>query len=235
MSIATETSVDSAAALQARVGPLQERLAPLASEWTVANGYRVCARVREAVIGDDPWLCCLTHGARAGFKGRGTADWLIAEGVLLPDGPNRWRRDGSGAIVARLGAQDFLIFDDGDTDTGLPDRLTRHWQTARGRGGYPVPRQHSLACIAVGGARAPDLFARLCAVDLDAPAFGADAIAQTHIALTGAVVMRAPPGTAAGYRVFVDTSLALYLWDVLHEVALALGGGVRGAAQLPRD
>ena len=45
--------------------------------------------------------------------------------------------------------------------------------------------------------------------------------------------MRSAAGAAAGYRLFVDTSLALYLWDLLNDVAGTLGGRALGVTQQP--
>lgn len=221
--------------LSARLGPLHERLAPLASAWQELNGYRVCMRVRNASTAAAPWLADLTHLPRVGFKGRGTSAWLERQGLSLPAAPNQWLRDASGTVVARLGAQDFLISEDLDGATGVAQTLTERWHSTTPRGAYLLPRQHGLVTIALGGAAAKDVLARLCAVDLGRPAFADHAIAQTQVALSSAIVMRGPGAEAAAYRLFVDTSLALYLWDVLHEVVAALGGGVLGAAQVPRD
>ncbi|MCC6710009.1 MAG: hypothetical protein IT492_20825 [Gammaproteobacteria bacterium] len=237
MSVTHANASDDRVQLQARRGPLHERLAPLASVWQSRNGYQACMRVHtdaheHAAASNGPWLRCLTHQPRIGFKGRGSSDWLHGVGVSLPAAPNRWCHDASGAVVGRLGAQDFIIFDEGDGVTNLPHSLAERWQSAAPRGCYIVPRQHSLACIALDGVRAPELLARLCAVDLAPAGFAEDAIAQTQVALMSAVVLRLGDG-APSYRLFVDTSLALYCWDVLHEVAEDMGGGVRGALQGP--
>ena len=221
-------------ALQTRQSPLHARLAPLASEWREANAYQVVTRVGHAVHREQPWLADLSHCARIGFKGRGSASWLAAQGVNLPAAPNQWLRDTSGAVIARLGAQDFLVADDFDIDSGLPQRLAALAASAAHAGAYLVPRQHGLAMLALGGKAAPQWLARLCAVDLDGPAFGAETIAQTQVALVSTIVMRGASPGPPGYRLLVDTSLALYLWDVLHEVAAALGGAVVGEAQIPR-
>ena len=216
-----------------RRGPLFERLAPLTSEWREVNGYRVSTRLRTKISGRAPWLCDHTHLARIGFKGGAAAAWLQAQGVALPAAPNRWLHDVSGATVARLGAEDFLITDEDDTTSGLPQSLASRWQAASAPGAYPLLCQHGLAAIALGGEGASELLARLCAVDLRPRVFAIDAVAQTQVALTSAVIMRGTAGAAASYRLFVDTSLALYLWDILHDVAVTLGGGALGAAQQP--
>jgi sarcosine oxidase, subunit gamma len=212
-------------------GPLFERLAPLTSAWQEINGYRVSAHLRTSIAAGAPWLCDHTYLARVGFKGRGAAAWLQAQGLSLPDAPNRWLRDRSGATIARLGAEDFLLSDEAETHSGLPQDLSTRWHAASAPGGFPVPRQHGLAAFAVGGVNAPELLARLCALDLRARAFADDAIAQTQLALSSVVIMRTSVGAAATYRLFVDTSMALYLWDVLNDVAITLGGGAVGIAQ----
>ncbi len=217
----------------ARRGPLFERLAPLTSVWQEVNDYRVSARLHTRLAERTPWLCDHTHLARIGFKGRRAAAWLQAQGVALPAAPNHWLRDASGATVARLGAEDFLITDEHDTTSGLPQSLAERWHAASAPGGYPVPRQHGLAAFALGGEGASELLARLCAVDLRPRVFAIDAIAQTQVALSSAVIMRSTAGAAASYRLFVDTSLALYLWDILNDVAVTLGGGALGVAQQP--
>ena len=221
--------------LSARRSPLHERLAPLATAWQELHGYRVCMRVRHAHAAAAPWLADLSHLPRIGFKGRATSAWLASQGLSLPAAPNQWRRDVSGTVVARLAAQDFLITEDLDGAAGVAQTLGERWHSAPPRGVYLLPRQHGLVTIALGGAAANDVLARLCAVDLGPTAFAEHAIAQTQVALSSAIVMRAPGAKGAGYRLLVDTSLALYLWDVLHDVVAALGGGVLGAAQVPRE
>lgn len=213
-----------------RRGPLHERLAPLASAWREANGYPLCARIASPADCATVWLADRTHLPRGGYKGRGTAEWLARAGLAVPTAPNRWCRDAAGAAVLRLGAQDFLIEDE-EHGRCLAD-LAAAWSTASGARGYPVPRQHALASFVLGGPRAPEVLARLCAVDLRPARFADDAIAQTQVALTTALVTRVA-GAAPRYRLHVDTSLALYLWDRLCEVAADLGGGVLGADQLP--
>ncbi|MGE0857824.1 MAG: hypothetical protein AB7I01_09160 [Gammaproteobacteria bacterium] len=213
-----------------RRGPLHARLAPHARAWRASNGYQVCAQLHGAAPAADPWLSDQTHLPRVGLKGRGASDWLAAAGLTVPAAPNLWLRDATGVRVARLGAQDFLL--EAEPESSELARLTALWSDDSGRRGQLVPRQHALASFLVGGARAADLFARLCAVDLRPARFATDAVAQTQVALTGAIVLR-DPRLGPVYRVYVDTSLALYLWDCLHEVAVALGGGALGVEQLP--
>ncbi|MBX9605504.1 MAG: hypothetical protein K2Y51_04725 [Gammaproteobacteria bacterium] len=215
-----------------RRGPLHARLAPHARGWREVNGYQVCAQLQGAVLGADPWLADQTHLPRLGLKGRGAADWLAAAGVTVPDAPNLWLRDATGVRVARLGAQDFLLEAEAEADGAALARLAAAWSADSGRRGQLVPRQHALASFLVGGERAADLFVRLCAVDLRPTHFAVDAVAQTQVALTTAIVLR-DTDIAPRYRLYVDTSLALYLWDRLHEVTVALGGGALGAEQLP--
>lgn len=215
-----------------RRGPLHARLAPHARGWREVNGYQVCAQLQGAVSGADPWLADQTHLPRLGLKGRGASDWLAAAGVTVPAAPNLWLQDATRVRVARLGAQDFLLEAEAEDGGDALARLVDQWSADSGRHGQLVPRQHALASFLVGGARAAELFARLCAVDLRPTRFAVDAVAQTQVALTTALVLR-DADVVPRYRLYVDTSLALYLWDRLHEVALALGGGALGLDQVP--
>ena len=233
MSVPPDSELDTACGLMSRQGPVHARLSTDAQAWQQINGYQVCTRLSHPSRMHAVWLCEVSHRPRLGIKGRGAAAWLTSVGVEIPGAPNRWQRDADAALIARLGAEDFLICDAGEQPSGLPARIEARWQAAVGTRGYLVPRQDGLAHFLLGGPRASEVMARLCAVDLRTNSFAADAIAQTQVALTSALILHAEIGGMTAYRVFVDTSLALYLWDQLVAVTETLGGQVIGTAALP--
>lgn len=196
------------------------------------NGYEAIARV-PCVSNAALSMCDATHLARVGWKGRGTLDFLSTLGIALPVAPNRWCSDASGALVLRLGQQDFLFADDFGTPSAIGARMVSAAAAASGACGHQVPRQHGLAALALWGAASDDLLARLCAIDLRPRAFAADAVAQTQLGSVSVTLIRRDRAQMAGYLIFVDTSLALYLWDLLCEVAAPLGVRVVGFGQVP--
>jgi sarcosine oxidase subunit gamma len=213
---------------------------PLAARFACANGVErahVNGYVAVARTSCAPHaaltLCDATHLARVGWKGRGTLEFLSALDIALPTAPNRWCADTSGALVLRLGQQDFLLADDFGVPSGIGARAQSAAAASSAACGHHVPRQHGLAAIAVWGSASNDLLARLCAIDLRPRVFGADAVAQTQLASISVTLMRRDRAQAPGYLIFVDTSLALYLWDLVWEVAAPLDARIVGFAQVP--
>ena len=115
-------------------------------------------------------LADLSMLPRTGFKGSGTPEWLADQGVKVPEESNRTTRQEGGALAARLAPAELLILGDESGDGALIDKLNAAWwaeprppETPRG---FPVPRQDSHAWFLVSGARAAEMFAKICAVDL---------------------------------------------------------------------
>jgi len=74
------------------------------------------------------------------------------------------------------------------------------------------------------------MFTKLCAIDLRPRAFATDA--QTSVARTTAIVIRADLGGTTAYHLLCDRASAEYLWPVLFDAAEEFGGGPVGHAAL---
>lgn len=209
--------------------PLTSRLRHGALERQTINGYAAFVPANAA----DPTALCLadfTHVARAGFKGRGSANWLARQGVAIPVAPNRTVVDASGCLIARLGLEDLLIIGTLDTHSERPARLMQMWRGEYDAGirdiGYPTPKQHSHVLLHFGGVAAASVLSQLCAVDLRPHAFADDALAQTMAAGIVASFMRCDRNRVPGYLILVDTSFAEYFWDGLTDAMLGYDPGV---------
>ncbi len=173
-------------------------------------------------------LADLSPLPRTGFKGAGTFDWLTAQGLPAPE-TNRWTRTEDGLTVARLGPGEALLFtNDGARLAELTERQRAEEPTLC----YPVPRRDSHVWYRLTGREMPELFARLCAVDLRPETFPADGIAQTSMALVSAVVVRDDAvrkgGSLPAFHLFADFASGKYLWETLARAANDLGGGPMG-------
>ena len=82
-----------------------------------------------------------------------------------------------------------------------------------------VPVGHGFATLTVQGAGAADLLARACPLDLHPRAFGAGAVAQSHVAKAGAAIVCLAAGTH--FEVTVRRSFADYLYRWLCEAGAA--------------
>src|SRR5262245_56371630 len=112
-------------------------------------------------------LADLSLQPRSGFKGRGTPEWLEAEGVVLPE-TNHATRQPDGTLAVRLGPREVLLL---APTPGAPlvDRLNRAWPEERDTAtprGYPVPRADSHCWFLLAGGQVPAMLAKLCAIDL---------------------------------------------------------------------
>ena len=107
-------------------------------------------------------LSVLPHG---GFKGRGTVEWLTAQGLTIGPDSNKAYAQAGGELAARLAPTEIFLLDALAGSGALINRLNDAWQWAasapRPQQGYPTPRQDSHAWFMVTGAKAPEMFAKI--------------------------------------------------------------------------
>ena len=134
----------------------------------------------------------------------------LALGLSLPVEPNTVVRAGE-LTVLWLGPDEWLVVGPPDTQRDLEQRI----RTAAGDEHVAVTDVSAQrTTLLVSGARARDLLAHGCALDLHPRAFGAGRCAQTMLARAQVVlVARDEPG--AGFWVLVRSSFAGYLTDWL--------------------
>jgi len=151
---------------------------------------------------------------RAGFKSRDTVTWLQSLGVVIPEQPNRATVQEDGSLVARLSNDEHVILSSLG-GSGLPARLDEAWQIDTSRMCYRMPRAHSYAWLAVTGEHGSTMFSKVCGVDLRLHKFAPGDIAQTSLARTNAVIIRADMGGTPAFHVLADSASAEFLWMCL--------------------
>lgn len=151
-------------------------------------------------------LTDLSAVARTGFKGADTPHWLAAQGLTIPDQPNRAVAQADGSLLARLSAGEFLLL--GRPGPGLVERLDAAWSWEAEAGlCFPLPRRDSHAWFRLDGPAVPDMMAKLCGVDLRRHVFADGAVAQTSVARLNGIVIR--QGDA--FHLLADSASAEYL------------------------
>lgn len=174
-------------------------------------------------------LTDLSPFARTGFKGADTPDWLVRQGLTIPEAPNRAAVQGDGSVLARLSAGEFLLLGHPGDEMGLVERLETAWSWGDGAGlCFPLPRQDSHAWFHLRGDKVPEMLAKLCGVDLRRHAFAAGTVAQTSIARLNGIVVR----HGDDFHLLADSASAEYLWDCLVDAMAEFGGSVAGANHL---
>ena len=195
-----------------------------------ASGADEAQAARRMALAD---LSVLPHG---GFKGRGTVEWLTAQGLAIGGDSNKAYAQSGGELAARLAPTEIFLLDSLAGSGSLINRLNDSWQWAasapRPQQGYPTPRQDSHAWFMVTGAHAPEMFAKICGVDLRPAHFPVGTIAQTSVAKMSAIVIRVDLGQAIAFHLLADIASADYLWTCVEDAMAEYGGRVVGLAAL---
>jgi sarcosine oxidase, subunit gamma len=169
---------------------------------------------------------------RIGFKGRGTIPAMQAAGLSVEAAPNRAFRQNDGGLCAVLAPGEILLLSGPGGDATLVKRLEADWSLDQAHGTYLVPRASTHAWFRITGSFAPDMFAKICGVDLRPHKFSELSIAQTSVfRLTGIVIREDLSGTP-GYHLLADSASAEYAWDCLIDAMAEFGGRPAGLAAL---
>ncbi len=206
-----------------------------ADAWTQRGGYAVPADQDEPSELQAQIARCaladLSPLARAGFRGRDAAQYLVSREFRLPEAPNRAVHQADGSLAVRLSATEYLLLG-GLADDG--ERIAREeasWRMDE-RACYLLPRQDTHAWLALTGRHAGEVMAKLCAVDLSGKAFPDGRVAQTSVARVNAIVVNAGHGDLPCFHLLVDSALACYFWPALLDAMQEFGGRAVGMSAL---
>jgi sarcosine oxidase subunit gamma len=169
---------------------------------------------------------------RVGFKGRGTIEAMKKRGVAVDATPNRAFRQTDGGLCLVLAPGEVILLSNLAGEGAKLDEMVNSWRIEDEERTYPLLRRDSHAWIAVTGAFAPALFAKICAIDLRLDKFPDLAIAQTSIAKMSAILTRADIGGTPAYHVLADSAAALYFCSCLTDAAGEFGGEIVGVGAL---
>jgi sarcosine oxidase subunit gamma len=171
---------------------------------------------------------------RSGFKGRGTPEWLEAQGLILAES-NQARRQADGTLAVRLGPREVLLLAPWSGAPGtLIDRLDRAWPEGRDPGsprGYPVPRADSHCWFLLTGRLVPAMLAKLCGIDVRPDRFAPLQVAQTQAARLTVVIVRDDTALPA-WHLLADSASAEYLWTCVIDAMAEFDGLPAGLAAL---
>jgi sarcosine oxidase subunit gamma len=175
---------------------------------------------------------------RTGFKGAGTIEWLQGQGLAIgPDSNIAYAQEG-GALAARLAPAEIFLIDSLEATGTLIDKLNAAWawgtEKPRKLIGYPMPRQDSHAWFMITGHAAPEMFAKICGVDLRPHKFQPGRIAQTSLAKMSGIVIRDDRGSIPAYHLLADVASAEYLWAAVLDAMSEFGGAPVGLEALRR-
>ena len=145
---------------------------------------------------------------KLGAKGPRLVEWAEQHALALPERVYDTRPVGAGGVLARVGAGELIL--ECRPEEELWARLNAALAAAEA-GVYRVEQQS--ATLVVRGDDAEGILAQACGVDLAREPAGR----MVYTQVAGAACAVLPGGEE--YRLWVDYSLAAYLWEALAEIA----------------
>ena len=158
-------------------------------------------------------LLDLTEISRAGVKGKDLSLWITANAITIGDELNRAYLQSDGSLIVRLSPGELLLL----ADPSSPSDPMTKYELDPSYTCYPVRRYDSHYWFALSGERCPELFAKLCAVDLSAHNFADHSIAQTLVARSSAIIVRHDNGDLTRYYLLGDSSMKQYMLSCLND------------------
>jgi sarcosine oxidase subunit gamma len=168
---------------------------------------------------------------RIGFKGPGTLAAMQARGVVVGSQFNRAYRQPDTSLCLALGPGEVLLLGALRELTNAFAAMEDGWRI-EDEDTYPLPRRDSHAWLAFTGDRAPEAFAKICGVDLRFKCFDDLCVAQTSVAKTNAIVVRADIDDAPVYHLLFDCASAAYMLSCVLDAAAEFGGRLSGLRAL---
>jgi sarcosine oxidase, subunit gamma len=193
-----------------------------------------CGEGDEGAIAGRLGLADLSLLPRTGFKGKNALPALEGRGLALVGEPNRAFRQTNGGLAAVLAMTEVLILAPVSGDGTQIGALESTWSIDGADGCYLAPRQDSHFWFALTGAQAGAMFAKICGVDLRLDRFADLSIAQTSVARSNCVVIRADLGALPAFHLLGDSASADYMWDCLLDAIAEFSGRPVGLAALQK-
>lgn len=209
-----------------QISPVAHAQSRSSAKWAVVNNMKIAVefasadieQARKKVLGVTDVSCF----ERYGVKGPQASQWLADHELAIPSNPNSWTLCDQKSLVLRLGSSEFLVE---DQLGGLASKKLAS-DTVRVAGVYKVPRAD--AAFILSGSEVLNLFSELCSLDLRATSLLANDVIMTQVAGVSAIVLRQTLGGEQIYRIWCDGTYGSYMWEVLLEIAVELGGGAVG-------
>ena len=211
-----------------RRSPVHDQLDALGATWKRVGDSQVAlrlaapeqeqARFRTLALGDVSGL------PTWGLKGDGAAPWLAEHQIEVPAEVYSTRfHTGNGVRVIRTGTDELLLESVPTTSGGLIQQWTsaRHYPD----GFFLYERQDAIFLLT--GARAAEVLAQTCSIHWDK--VKSDTLVMTRVAGVSCAILSVLRNKVPIFRIRLDPTYAIYLWEQLLTICRELGGHVIGA------
>ena len=166
-------------------------------------------------------LCDLSGLHKLGLKGPDAERWLNSKGLDVPSDVFASRSLRAGGVIVRLGPDEFFLEGNISNTTllALSARIDSHK-------GKLVRVEHQEATFLLTGRRSLEVLAQTCGINFHEVT--PHDVVFTRVADVSCGVYPETLREVPAYRLWVDPSYAVYLWETLAEICLGLDGGEIG-------
>ena len=204
--------------------PVKAALEPLDPKWTQIQGMVTALSFRSSAIESASRatlaLCDVSCLARVSFKGPDAVRWLKRLGILVPETVYEYSVWSDGGLIIRTDGQEVLL-EDGPEGCGVAGVREQYGPDCSGV--YRLERQE--AEFVLCGAQANNVFLETCGYDFRQPG---NRLVMTRVAGVSCAVLPTESAGVPTFRLWLDCSYSVYLWEALDEIVRDHGGDVIG-------
>jgi sarcosine oxidase subunit gamma len=209
-----------------RTSPIHEWLEPRTKSWSEIAGCHIAlqlvkdAEAEESAL-DTVALCDCSALPKFGLKGKDAPAWLETQGITVPEDIYDTAALDDGGLIVRFAGNEFML------ESGLAAETIPNLQVAAESLPHGLHRvEHQEATFVLAGDRVSAVMSQTCGINFKEAQNGK--LILTRVAGVSAGIIPQQLDGRTSYRLWVDYSLAPYLWETLLEIAQELGGRAVG-------
>lgn len=209
--------------------PIHADLDARGAEWCSIDGISFALRIQDEDIEQAAMtslaICDLSGLRKVGLKGPDAERSLAAEEIDVPQSIFESHPLLNGGFVVRFGKNEFFLEDGVGNSVVEPlvDRVTSNDMQV-----FRV--EHQEATFLLTGSRSCEVLAQTCGINFSESALRR--VIFTRVAGVSCGVFPDIVQNIQAYRIWVDPSYAVYLWETLAEICESLGGKVTGIGRI---
>ena len=162
-------------------------------------------------------LCDLSALPKIGIKGADAENFVADQGIDVPRAIYESRQLADGGLIVRLAMDEFIL--ESGIAGGTVSEVSANLDAADGKV-FRVERQE--ATFLLIGCRAIDVLAQSCGINFHETT--ARRLVLTRVAGVNAGVFPETIASQPAFRIWVDYTYALYLWEALVQICEDLDG-----------
>jgi glycine cleavage system aminomethyltransferase T len=225
MNVESEEHMAQSADIATQRSPIQDWLDAHAAQQRVIGGsqyvVRFAADDAERTALETLGLCDMSGLRKLGLKGPAAERSLLNANLDVPTKMFESRPLTDDGLIVRFGANEFFL------ESGIRhESFTEIIEQLDLQSGQAFCVDHQESTFLLTGLRALAVLSQTCGINFRA-ATSRQAI-FTRVAGVSCCVLPDAIGGVSAYRIWVDPSYALFLWETLVEISVSLGGSVIG-------